>query len=433
MPSRRCSRYALAAALVALLGCAGQGRVVREAAVRGEVGVALRAYARLVESRGEGDPDLLADVAMATLERAATQDDIAVRAAGFSGLRSLGVRSRDVLERLARSPGPVGDRASAALYDLDGRRGDPPRRLREAARRGDTEGRVLGAVALRGRRGRRTLLAWTRDRDPIVRLTAAQYLGRLRDDADALEALATLSRDDADRGVRTVATSALGGHGAAALPALRAVLEGDDPPARMSAPGALMAAAPEEAEALLRPFLSMPVDAFVVESARALAGRGVAPAQTLLIEVMRRGRRELRAQAAVAAPMLLQSQAAALVECLELEEPEVVLRVAAALVRDPNHRDRARGAMRRLAMHPDGFVAVRATAALGALGEPGTLSALRRALASPEPGVRRVAVMAWSDALQGGADCDPLAPLLGDPDRSVALMAAVQIVLIAAR
>jgi HEAT repeat protein len=89
--------------------------------------------------------------------------------------------------------------------------------------------------------------------------------------------------------------------------------------------------------------------------------------------------------------------------------------------------------MRRLAMHPDGFVAVRATAALGALGEPGTLSALRRALASPEPGVRRVAVMAWSDALQGGADCDPLAPLLGDPDRSVALMAAVQIVLIAAR
>jgi hypothetical protein len=335
MPSRRCSRYALAAALVALLGCAGQGRVVREAAVRGEVGVALRAYARLVESRGEGDPDLLADVAMATLERAATHDDIAVRAAGFSGLRSLGVRSRDVLERLARSPGPVGDRASAALYDLDGRRGDPPRRLREAARRGDTEGRVLGAVALRGRRGRRTLLAWTRDRDPIVRLTAAQYLGRLRDDADALEALATLSRDDADRGVRTVATSALGGHGAAALPALRAVLEGDDPPARMSAPGALMAAAPEEAEALLRPFLSMPVDAFVVESARALAGRGVAPAQTLLIEVMRRGRRELRAQAAVAAPMLLQSQAAALVECLELEEPEVVLRVARARPEPP--------------------------------------------------------------------------------------------------
>ena len=48
--------------------------------------------------------------------------------------------------------------------------------------------------------------------------------------------------------------------------------------------------------------------------------------------------------------------------------------------------------------------------------------------------MRRLAVIAWPQAIgpQSG-DCGPLAPLLRDPDRSVALLAAMEIVLIAAR
>ncbi len=401
--------------------------------MRGDVFGALRAYQVLVRERGEGDPDLLAEVALTTLQRAAESPDSAERAAAFGALRGLGVRGRELLELLGRRPGLTGDRAVAALYDLDGRRGTPPARLRQAALRPDAESRALGAVALRGRRGLRVLLAWARDLDPLVRVLAAQHLGRRGGVPEALEALSGLCQGDPDRGVRTVATSALGGHGEAALPTLRRVFAGDDPSARMSAPSALLAAAPDEAEALLAGALGSAPSAFTVECARALASRGHAGAGDYLLEVMRRGRRDLRAQAAVGATMLVRERAEELAGLLEADDPEVVLRVAVVLGRVAGHREAARRALEALARHPDGFVAVRATGSLGSTGEPWVREDLRRALRSPAPSVRRVAVLSWAEALQGGADCDPLGPLLVDPDRSVALAAAVQIVLIAAR
>jgi hypothetical protein len=55
------------------------------------------------------------------------------------------------------------------------------------------------------------------------------------------------------------------------------------------------------------------------------------------------------------------------------------------------------------------------------------------ALGSPQAAVRRLAVLAWPDVVTVSDDVDPLAPLLLDPDPSVALLAAVEIVLIAAR
>jgi len=433
-PRRRgASGFLLVVVALVGLGCAGPARSVRAAALRGDVLGALRSYQGLVAERGEGDPDLLAEVALTVIQRAAESPDLDVRAAGFGAIRALGVRGRDMLEGLARRDGPTGDRAVAALYDLDGRRGRPPQRLRQAARRSDLEGRTLGAVTLRGSRGLGVLRGWAVDSDAGVRVLAAQHLGRFRGEAAALELLTAMSLHDADRGVRTVATSALGGFGADAVPVLRAVLAGSDGSARMSAPSALMAAAPTEAEGWLVGYLEGPVSAFTVECARALAMRGHGPAEDYLLEVMREGRRELRAQAAVGAAMLARTRPADLVPMLALDEPEVVLRVAVVLGRIAAHRAAALERLRVLARHPDGFVAVRALGSLGGRDGASTLDGLRRALGAPDAGVRRVAVMAWAEALEGGSDCDPLAPLLTDPDRSVALLAAVQIVLIAAR
>ena len=75
-----------------------------------------------------------------------------------------------------------------------------------------------------------------------------------------------------------------------------------------------------------------------------------------------------------------------------------------------------------------GWVACRPPDGDAAVADP-----IREALDSPDPTVRRLAVLAWSDATGASGDCDPLALRLRDDDRSVALLAAVEIVLIAAR
>ena len=86
-----------------------------------------------------------------------------------------------------------------------------------------------------------------------------------------------------------------------------------------------------------------------------------------------------------------------------------------------------------MARLPDGFVAIRALSVLAQHGDATAADPIREALDSPDATVRRLAVLAWSDATGASGDCDPLVPRLRDDDRSVALLAAVEIVLIASR
>lgn len=414
------------------LGCVGPGRAVRRAVARGDLDGALRAYQQLVDARSEGDPDLLAEVAFATLRRYASSDDPAERNAGFSALRSLGARSLDVLESLSRAPGVVGDRAAAMRWDLDGREGDPPARLREAMQSGDRERRLAAMVPLRPPTATRRLRRLLRDADPAIRAAAALRLASARS-SGVTARLMTLLREDPDGDVRAACVSALGGRGPEALDALTAALQDRETFVRMAVPSALVSSSLEEARVRLAPILAGPRSALSIEAARALAMRGDDDARRYLVAALRSPRAEQRAQAAVASHTLVAAHADALADALDGGDPEVVLRVAAALAREGAHRDRALAALRTLARSPDGFVAVRALQLLAGRDEPGVLEPLRQALSSPDAGVRRVAALAWSDAVDASGECDPLAPLLRDPDRSVATLAALSIIVVAAR
>jgi HEAT repeat protein len=148
---------------------------------------------------------------------------------------------------------------------------------------------------------------------------------------------------------------------------------------------------------------------------------------------MRGDRPALRAQAAVAASGMVAAHGPALVALLEGGDDEVSLRVAAALARVDAHRDAAVRALRRLSNSPDGFVAVRALQARAGRGDAGLAEPLRDALTAPDAGVRRIAVLAWSELAGNTGDLDTLAAMLRDEDRSVVALAASQIILAAAR
>ncbi len=412
-------------------GCGGAGPQVRGAVARGDTPAALRLYHQYVDERGEGNPDLLADVALGILRDTAASGDARARSAGFSALRSTGVRGRDTLETLSRRPGVVGDRAAAALFDLEGRSGAPPPRLAVALASPDPERRIAGMASL-GAQSAGVLITLLLDPAPAIRTAAAQRLARLRG-APVATALTAAARGDTDAGVRAAAVMALGAQGPDAATAVVAALNDPDTIVRLAAPSALMASSPEDAAEALAPLLSGEPTDLSLESARVLASHADPRAAAYVIAALGSPRPEIRAQAAVAANALPEAHSAALAGHLGDPDPEVVMRLAAILVRRGAYRDRALAALRPLAARPDGFLAIRALAALAAAGDASATEPIREALSAGDTTVRRLAVLAWPDIANASGNTDPLVPLLTDPDRSVALMAAVEIVLIASR
>lgn len=420
--------------LLSALGCSGATTQVRRAAERGDLAGALRLYNDYVEERGDGDPDLLADVALATLRSAAESDDARLRSAGFSALRGVGAHARDALDALAARPGVVGDRAASVLFELDNRSGRPPERLRAALRSGDTERRVAAIVTLQGPRGLRRLVRLSRDPDAALRVAVVRELARRRGEPAAARALIARLAEDTDPPVRSAAVMALGAHGDEAVEALRGALADRDPIVRLAAPAALMAASHDAAVEALTPLLTPEVTNLSIEAARVLASRHDEAAERYVVGALHHARASLRPQAAVAAQSLPDAQLASLAPLMADPDTEVSIRVAAILARRSELRDDAIAALRPLALRPDGFVAVRALGVLAGIGDAWAREHVREAFASSDANVRRLAVVAWPQAIgpQGG-DCDALAPLLRDADRSVALLAAMEIVLIAAR
>lgn len=425
------SRLCIAVLALALFGCAGPSRAVRDAIRREDLAAALGAYERYVEARGDGDADLLADIALATLRRLAASDEPGERNAGFAALRASGALGLDALEALALREGVVGDRAALTLWELRDRDAAAPPRLRDALRSHDRERRLAGLSALRPARARRRLLRLLGDGDPVIRAAAAQRLSSLRGD-QVTDALLSRLSDDPDDGVRAACVRSLGGR-ERGVDAISAALDDRSTFVRMAAPAALVASSLDAARTRLIPLLERGINALSVEAARALAARDVEEGVRLLFAAMRGDRAPLRAQAAVAASSLARRHADALASLLDADDAELVLRVATALSRGGPRRDVALRALRRLARSPDGFIAVRALQSLAARGDAGVAEPLRQALASPEAGVRRVAVLAWGDLVGASGDLDALAPLLRDEDRSVVALAAMQIILGAAR
>ncbi len=421
-------------ALASALGCAGAAGPVRRAVAAGDLPAALRLYDEYVEERGDGDPDLLADVSLGVIRDAAASTDARTRAAGFAALRGVGATGREALEQLATRPGVVGDRATATLFEMDGRRGPTPPRLRAALRSDDAERRIAAMVTVRGRSAVRRLGVLAHDADPLVRAAAVRELARRRRDAAAAEVLTERARDDADPSVRAAAVMALGAQGEAAAPAIAGALQDRDAIVRMTAPSALAAAAGDGATATLEPLLVAPPTNLAVEAARVLVARGHEGAVAYVLRVLADATPPLRAQAAVAAASLPASSGTSLAPLLDDRDPEVAIRIGAVLVRREEYRQAAIEALRPLAARPDGFVAIRALGALANAGDPWALDPVRQALGSSDATVRRLAAMVWPQAIgPRGTDCDALAPLLNDPDRSVALLAAMQIIIIAAR
>jgi HEAT repeat protein len=303
-----------------------------------------------------------------------------------------------------------------------------------ALRSGDIERRIAALVAVRGRTAVRRLTRLSHDRDAQMRAAAVRELARRRGNAEAAQALVDRVRDDDDASVRTAAVMALGAHGEAAKAALTAALDDRDSMVRMAAPAALMAAVPDEALALLPPRMTEQPSNLAIEVARVLATRQHADAEAYVLRCLRAAPPALRPQAAVAAQALSGASIDALAPFLRDADPEVSIRIASVLVRREEHRQATLEALRPLAARPDGFLAVRALGVLAGAGDPWALDPIRQALQASDANVRRLAVIAWPQAIGAqGSDCDALAPLLRDTDRSVALLAAMEIVLIASR
>jgi HEAT repeat protein len=327
----------------------------------------------------------------------------------------------------------VGDRAAAALYELEGRQGSPPERLLAAAASSDRERRLAGLVALEGRRDVPGLLAALTDADSELRRAAAPRLGRLRREPGVLEALTECARRDPEAMVRAAAVTALGEQGEAAAPVLEQALEDPEALVRMAALGALVRAQPARGERVLTPLLTQPPSALAIEAARVLAGRGTAAAAGYILGALEDERAAVRAQAAVAAAALGASGRVDLAPHIEDADVEVRIRVGALLARDEAYRERVIRALQPVARQPDSNVAIRALGVLAEAGDPSAAEPLRGALGAPEAMVRRLAIVAWSNLAGTSGEVEPLAHLLTDPDRSVRLMAAAEIVRITSR
>jgi HEAT repeat protein len=419
--------------LLAANACATPGASLRRQVERGDTAAALRGYRSYVSDRGSSNPDVLALVALAVLEREASSDDPRVRNAAFGALRSLGARGRDALGTLMERPGIVGDRAAAAAYDLDGRDGAPPSRLDDAARSTDPERRIAGLAADEGRNNVLGLLGALESRSLEVRRAAAQRLARRRGDRSVIERLGQCVREDPDEGGRSACVIALGAHGELAFDAIAPAREDRATFVRMMALSALVSANRARARELLGPMLRDPPSPLTIELARSLASRGDEEATAYVLDALAGTDPSLRAQAAVAVAGLGERYEARLLPFLEDSDVEVRLRVAGALGRAGRKRAEAVAALRPLATSPDAMLAIRALVVLSELEDAAVVPAVRRALVSSAPQVRRLAVLAWSHLAGPSGEVDPLADLLTDTDATIRVLAAGEIVRIASR
>lgn len=357
---------------LALLGCAGGASLVYEAAARDDVALASRSYNAYVDRRGYADPEALSAVAFAVLRDAARSDDARLRDAAFAALASLGQRARPALDALSSRDGVTGDRATALRYALDGRGRRPPPRLREALRSDDPERRAAGLASIRGR-------------SSLARLTELSH--------------------DSHIAVRLAALGTLSSLGADAVEPLRASLDDSDPRIARGATAALFAAAPSVAIEALSPRLAGETTERSVDLARQLMAHGDPRGEAHLADALARAPDAVRVIA------------------------------AAALSRRPSRREAALTALRSLSARADESTAARANAALAITGDDAALSRLREAMWSRDASVRRLAVSLWPRAAvsAGASAVDPLAVMLTDRDRALAVSAAAGVIAIATR
>lgn len=391
-------------------------------------------YRAHVQERGASNADALSDVALVVLRNAAQSSDPRERNAGFSALRSLGTRARDTLAGLADRAGVVGDRATSALYELDGREGPPPQRLTLAAGTSDPERIVAGLVSFDARHDVPGLSRALTSEWPEVRRAAAQRLSRYRGDHNAAHALAEQALHDTDYMVRASCVTALASYAAAGLDAIVHALEDPELTVRLVAIWSLAQAMPAEARERLLPWLTDGHDPIsAIEAAHALAARGDPVAAQYVIHALDDSRDDVRAQASVAASSLPERYMDAIAAHIEDADVEVRIRIAGRFASREAFRTRVIRALRPVSLRPDPIVAVRALEVLAEAGDPEAAGPLRGALSSHDTTVRRVAVMAWSHLAGTSGETDPLGPLLQDPDLSIRLMAAAEIVRIASR
>ena len=431
----RMRREATIVLLAMLVASCNTPRVqIRRIADHGDIAGALRMYHSHVQERGAPNADALADVALAVLRRAAESTDVRDRNAGFSALRTLGTRARDVFGAIANEPGAVGDRATSALYELDGRDGPPPQRLILAVGTSDPERIVAGLVAIDARHDVQTLIRALSSEWPDVRRAAAMHLSRYRGDHEATHALAEQALHDADDMVRAACITALGNHAAAGVDAIVHALDDPQLMVRLVAIWALAQASPAEAHTHFAPWLNDTHDPMsALEAAHALVAHGDGDAVHFVIAALDSPREDLRSQAAVAASSLPERYLDLIAPQIEAADVEVRIRIAGRFATRDAYRTRVIRALRPVSLRPDPIVAVRALEVLAEAGDPEAAGPLRGALASPDNTVRRVAVLAWSHLAGTSGETDPLAPLLEDHDRSIRLMAAAEIVRIASR
>lgn len=418
---------------VALAGCASSAAPLRLQVQRGDTLGAVRVYRERSRERGSSNPDLLANVALAVLEREASSDDPRVRSAVFTTLRSLGSRGHDTLAALAERPGVVGDRAAATMYELDGRDGEPPARLLDASRSLDPERRIAGLAADEGRNNVLGLIGALESRNAELRRAAAQRLGRRRGEPAVLDRLAQCVREDPEDTVRSACVSALGAIGATAFDAIVPAREDRTSFVRLMAISALVSANKDRARELLAPMLREPPNPLSIELARALSARSDETATNYILDALAGSDPGLRAQAAVAASGLGERFEQRLLPFLEDGDVEVRLRVAGALGRGGRRRAEAVNALRPLAASPDPMLAIRALLVLSELEDAAAAAPVRRALSATAPSVRRLAVLAWSHLAGGSGEVDPLADLLADRDATIRVLAAGEVVRIASR
>jgi HEAT repeat protein len=426
-------RRIITALSLALVACASSAAPLRQQVQRGDTRGAIRAYRERARERGSSIPDLLANVALAVLEREASAEDVRTRNAVFSTLRSLGSRGHDALVALAERPGIVGDRAAATLYELDGRDGEPPARLIEASRSLDPERRIAGLSADEGRNNVLALIGALESRNVELRRAAAQRLGRRRGEPAVLERLSQCVREDPEDTVRSACVGALGSIGATAFDAILPAREDRTTFVRLMAISALVSANKDRAREVLGPMLREPPNALSIELARALSARGDEEATNYILDALAGSDPGLRAQAAVAASGLGERFEPRLLPFLEDGDVEVRLRVAGALGRAGRRRAEAVSSLRPLASSPDAMLAIRALLVLSELDDAAAAAPVRRALGSQSASVRRLAVLAWSHLAGGSGEVDPLADLLDDRDATIRVLAAGEIVRIASR
>ncbi len=406
---------------------------MRATASSGNTAQALRLYQDYVSDRGASNPDALAEVALALLERLASSDDLRARTAGISALRSLGGRGRDSLLLVAERPGVAGDRAAAAVFDMDGREGAPPARLNEAALSTDPERRVAGLAAVEGRHDVVALIAALESRMVDVRRAAAQRLARQGSHPGVTEALAHCVTHDESDSVRNACVAALGSHGEQAWDAIIAAQNDAESYVRMTAANALVSANRARAATHFAPLFQQPATSLSVEVARALSARGDAAAIEFIFRTLAGSDPALRAQSAVAVSAWPDRYDPQLLPFLDDGDVEVRLRVAVAVGRRSAHRAAAIVAVRPIAASPDPLLAMRALSVLADLGDSAAALPIRHALQSPVVTIRRLAVNAWSYLTEANGEVEPLTPLLLDPDVSLQAQAAAEIVRIAAR